>query len=340
MNISDIEQVKRLLSKKVKISLIPHKNPDGDAMGSCLGLYHYFKLLEYDVTVVSPNNYPEFLQWLPGNDRVLIYDNEPEKATQQIKDSQLIFTLDFNHLKRADSLSELLEKSSADFVMIDHHEQPDVYAKVTYSDVKASSTCAMVYKFIDYLGGRNQIDATIATCLYTGIMTDTGSFRFRSTTANTHKIVAFLIEKGADNAKIYNNVFDSNSYNRLQLLGQALRKLNYLDTYKTAYIVLTAEDLKKYNFKKGDTEGFVNYGLSIKEAEMAVIIIEHEGGDYVRMSFRSKDKVNVNLLAREYFDGGGHFNASGGRYQGNPEQAEAYLLEILPKFLNQNKDEK
>lgn len=333
MNIYDIESVKLLLSKQLKISIIPHKNPDGDAIGSCLGLYHYLKLHEHDVTVVSPNDFPEGLKWMPEAENIVIYDVEPEKATKQIEKSQLIFTLDFNALSRADVLTPLLEKSKADFVMIDHHEAPENYAKVMFSNPKASSTCSMVYNFIDTFGDKNLINPTIATCLYTGIMTDTGNFKYSSTTANTLRIAAFLIEKGANNSQINSNVFDNNSYDRLQLLSIALKNMTYLKDLDTAYITLTSEDLKNHNFEKGDTEGFVNYGLGIKDTKLAVIFIENQEKGFVKISFRSKEDVDVNTFARNYFNGGGHKNAAGGRFDGTLNETLNLFLEVLPEFI-------
>lgn len=330
MNIYDIKSAKLLLEKQPKISIIPHKNPDGDAIGSCLGLYHYLKLHNLDVTVVSPNDFPEYLKWLPESENILIYDLEPEKATEQINQSKVIFTLDFNSLKRADSLTPLLQASKASFVMIDHHQEPENYAEITFSNPNASSTCAMVYAFIDAMGEKSSINATIATCLYTGIMTDTGNFKYASTTSNTLKIASFLIEKGANNSLINSNVFDNNSYNRLQLLSLALQNMVYLEDYQTAYITLSSDQLSKHHFQKGDTEGFVNYGLTIKGTKLAVIFIQEN--DYVKISFRSKNQYDVNNFARKYFHGGGHINAAGGKFNGSIEEAVAFFLSVLPKF--------
>ncbi|ATA73457.1 DHH family phosphoesterase [Capnocytophaga sp. H4358] len=331
MNIHDIESTKLLLKKQSKISIIPHKNPDGDAIGSCLALYHYLKLKNCDVTVVSPNDFPSNLKWLPDAETILIYDNQPEKAREQIKKSQLIFTLDFNSLKRADTLTPFLETSKATFVMIDHHEEPDGYAQIAFSNPKASSTCSMVCSFIDAMGDQNLINKTIATCLYTGMMTDTGNFKYASTTSSTFKKASFLIEKGADNSQINNNVFDTNSYNKLQLLSIALKNMVYLKDYDTAYITLSAEELAQNDAQKGDTEGFVNYGLTIKDTKLAVIFIQEK--DYVKMSFRSKNQYDVNVFARKYFKGGGHVNAAGGKYNGSIEEAVAFFKEVLPEII-------
>lgn len=331
MNIQSIERVKQLLNKQPKISIIPHKNPDGDAIGSCLALFLFLKKKEYNVKIVSPTDYPNFLKWLPSTSEVMLFSDNQQQALEQIQSSQLIFTLDFNNLLRADTLAEALQKSTASFVMIDHHQQPDNYAEVTFSDPMASSTCEMVYKFIDTLGGASFIDRDIATCLYTGIMTDTGSFKYGLTSAMTHRITAFLIEKGIDIARINSNVLDSYSLDRLQLLGKALENLTFVAQFKTAYITLTSDELSEFHFQKGDTEGIVNYGLKIKEAELAVIFIQEE--DYVKISFRSKTDLDTNLFARTYFNGGGHINASGGRHNGTIQEAVDKMLEVLPVFL-------
>ena len=335
MNTHDIETTRKWLQQQPVISIIPHKNPDGDAIGSCLGLCLYLRLLKLNATVVSPNDFPEFLKWLPATDDIIIYDNDQERAKTQIEASTLIFTLDFNSLKRADSLSGLLEKqTAATFVMIDHHQAPEDYAQVTFSDPSASSTCEMVYRFIEAMGDRALINSDIATCLYTGLMTDTGNFKYPTTTSDTLRIGAFLIDQGANNSQINSLVFDTNSYNKLQLLSVALRNLVYLEEWNTAYITLTSEELQQHNHQKGDTEGFVNYGLTIKNTRLAVIFIQE--GDYVKMSLRSKGATDVNRLAREHFNGGGHINAAGGRYDGTIEEAVTYFRSVLTDFIQKN----
>lgn len=335
MNTHDIETTRKWLQQQPVISIIPHKNPDGDAIGSCLGLCLYLRQLQLNATVVSPNDFPEFLKWLPAVDDIIIYDNDQERAKTQIEASTLIFTLDFNSLKRADSLSGLLEKqTAATFVMIDHHQAPEDYAQVTFSDPSASSTCEMVYRFIEAMGDKALINSDIATCLYTGLMTDTGNFKYPTTTSDTLRIGAFLIDQGANNSQINSLVFDTNSYNKLQLLSVALRNLVYVEEWNTAYITLTSEELQQHNHQKGDTEGFVNYGLTIKNTRLAVIFIQE--GDYVKMSLRSKGTTDVNRFAREHFNGGGHINAAGGRYDGTIEEAVTYFRSVLSDFIQKN----
>lgn len=334
MNIQDSRSLQALLDKKPVITIIPHTSPDGDAIGSSLGLYHFLRNQGHDVQVITPTDFPDFLKWMPAAQDILIYPNEESKTVQRIANSTLIFTLDFNNLLRAKQLTPLLEQSGADFVMIDHHQQPDTYAKITYSDDKASSTCELIYKTIVSLSSVEAINYEIATCLYTGIMTDTGGFRYSLTSAETHRIVATLLEKGADCTKISSQVLDSYSIDRLLLLGHVLNDLTYLEQYRTAYMYISSKTLKQFNFRKGDTEGFVNYGLRIKEAELAAIFIENEEDKLIKISFRSKTNLDVNLLARTYFNGGGHINAAGGSSHIPLEDTLNYFLEVLPKFLS------
>lgn len=334
MNKQDSKSLQALLDKRPIITIIPHTSPDGDAIGSTLGLYHFLKNQGHDVQVIAPTDFPDFLKWMPEADRILIYPDQESRAEQRIADSSLIFTLDFNNLLRAKPLTPFLQKALATFVMIDHHQQPDTYATITYSDEKASSTCELIYNTIVSLGSQEAINQTIATCLYTGIMTDTGGFRFSMTSPQTHRVAAVLLEKGANCAQIASDVLDSYSIDRLQLLGTVLDGLTYLKEYKTAYMSVSSKILKQFNFRKGDTEGFVNYGLRIKEAELAVIFIENEEDNLIKISFRSKTSLDVNLLARTYFNGGGHINAAGGSMSISLEDTIKYFLEVLPKFLS------
>lgn len=332
MNSADIATVKALLSKPQKIVIIPHKNPDGDAIGSCLGLAHFLNDLGKQAKIVAPNDYPKFLKWLPGNDTVLNFERENAQANRALVEATLIFTLDFNHFSRTGQLEKILEQSDAQFIMIDHHQQPDSYAKVMFSDTSMSSTCEMVYDFIDALGYADKVSAAIATCLYTGIMTDTGSFKYPSTTSKTHRIVAALIDCGAVHTKIHQRVFDNNSPARLHLLGIALNNLTILNDYNTAYTFLTQEELDRHNFSKGDTEGFVNYGLTLEGITFAVIFIENKEEGIIKISFRSVGDFSVNEFAREHFNGGGHTNAAGGRSELSITETTAKFEAILADY--------
>lgn len=329
-----ILHIKQLLSKPKNIVIIPHKNPDGDAVGASLGLYHYLLKQQHLVNVIAPNDYPDFLKWMPSEASILKYDNETEKGNALIENADLIFTLDFNALNRIGDMEIPVSNSKAIKIMIDHHQEPDDYAKFIYSDVSMSSTCEMVYNFLEMMGETKLIDANIATCLYTGIMTDTGSFKFSCTTTQTHKIIGTLIEKGANNAQIHSNIYDTYSFNQLQLLGCALKNLKVLPEYNTAYITLSQEELNTFNFKKGDTEGFVNYGLALQGILFSVIFIENSQEGIVKISLRSKGDFSVNEFAKTHFEGGGHINAAGGKSDLNLSQTIEKFISILPNYKN------
>lgn len=317
MNEKDIFAIQNLLATPKKIAIIPHRSPDGDAMGSTLALYHFLLKLNHQPVVISPNDFPNFLAWLPNSDTVLIYENDKENCVKILKEAELVFTLDFNALHRTGEMEQVLNKLLVPMIMIDHHQKPDNYATFTYSDTAIGSTCEMIYNFISFLDKKTLIDKTIATCLYTGITTDSGSFRFPSTTSKTHRIVGQLIDLGVDNSEIHNLLFDDNSYNRLQLLGRALQNMKVFPAYKTTYIALSQKELDEFHYQKGDTEGIVNYGLSIKGIHFAAIFIEHNpetsGEKIIKISFRSQGSFDVNQFARDNFSGGGHINAAGGK---------------------------
>jgi phosphoesterase RecJ-like protein len=335
MKIEDIQKVKKLLSDPQKIVIIPHKNPDGDAIGSCLGLHHYVTSLGHQSVVVSPNDYPDFLKWMPGTDTVLNFEKKNSEALQAINDATVIFTLDFNDLGRIGQMQEVVSAAKATLIMIDHHQSPDSYAAITYSDVSMSSTCQMVYNFIRFLGDTDKINAEISNCIYAGIVTDTGSFKYSSTTGETHRVVADLIDKGARNTEIHNSIYDTNTPGRLHLLGCALKNMVILQDYKTAYITLSQEELDTNHFKKGDTEGFVNYGLTLKDIRFAVIFIENRDEGIVKISFRSEGDFSVNEFARNHFDGGGHTNAAGGKSNRSLQETTEYFLSLLDSYKEQ-----
>ena len=328
-------EIKELLSTPKNCVIVGHKNPDGDAVGSCLGLDLYLKSIGQKSQVVMPNDFPDFLKWLPSTDTILNFEKQNIQSVKALDSADVIFTLDFNSLSRVATMQETLEKSNACFVMIDHHQKPDTYAQITYSDTTMGSTCEMVYHFIDALEGQQHITPQIATLLYTGIMTDTGSFRFPSTTALTHRVTATLIEYGANNAEIHQNVYDNNSKSRIKLLGVALENLVILQEYHTAYITLSQKQLDDNNFKKGDTEGFVNYALSVIGVVFAVIFIENKQENIVKISLRSKGDFSVNEFSRTHYNGGGHTNAAGGRSLLSLEKTVTQFMSILPNYKNQ-----
>lgn len=325
MKIQDIQAIQLLLATPKKIAIIPHRGPDGDAMGSTLGLYHFLLKNNHQPTVIAPNDFPDFLAWLPGSETVKIFEKDTENCTKILEEAELIFTLDFNAFHRTGEMEHTLAKLTAPFIMIDHHQKPDDYAAYTYSDTSYGSTCEMVYNFISFLNKKEDLDKTIATCIYTGILTDSGSFRFPGTTGNTHRIIAELIDLGVENTQIPVLLFDNSSYSRLQLLGRALQNLKVLEEHKTSYTSLTQEELDSFNYVKGDTEGIVNYGLSIKGIVFTAIFIENKDEKIIKISFRSQGGFDVNQFARDHFNGGGHSNAAGGR-------SDVSMEETLKKF--------
>lgn len=332
MDAATTKIIENLLASPQKIVIVGHKNPDGDAVGSCLGLSFFLNSLGHKTTVVMPNDFPDFLKWLPGVEDIVIFEKDTKNTIKKIEAAKVVFTLDFNSLDRIGDLQPILENCSAKFMMIDHHQQPANYAIATYSDVAMSSTSEMVYHFMEALGKTENLSKEIAINLYTGIMTDTGSFRYSSTSPTTLRVAAKLMETGAETAIIHQNIYDTNSPDRMKLLGVALKNLHILPELKTAYITLTQKELDKCNFKKGDTEGFVNYALSVSGVVFAVIFIENKQEDIVKISLRSKGDFSVNDFARNHYSGGGHINAAGGKSSQNLNKTINEFISILPQY--------
>lgn len=307
-----IEDILPILQQPQNIFITTHYKPDGDAIGSMLGLYHYLVRKGHKVTPVSPGEWPEFLEWMPGVRHLLNYEAEPHKVKKALSEANYIFCLDFNSYSRTKHLEPLLEEATQPKVLIDHHLMPAPVWAYGMSRPEKGSTCEMVYDFINLAGDNNLIDKTIGECLYTGALTDTGSFRFPITTADTHSMVADLMRKGLEHSHIHDQVYDSWSMRRMQFLGYVLlEKMEILPQYKSGIIALSRKDIKLFDISSGDTEGLVNYPLSIANIRFSTLISEH--ADEVKFSFRSKGNFDVSSFAREYFNGGGHFNASGGR---------------------------
>jgi phosphoesterase RecJ-like protein len=327
MKTKEFKEIGNLLSNSKKIVIVPHKNPDGDAIGSSLGMYQFLKKLQHKVVVIVPNDYPDFLKWIPGQKEIMNFETEENLCKKLIAEAEIIFTLDFNALHRAGKMESPLEQAKGIKIIIDHHQNPENYAKFTYSDVNMCSTCEMVYHFIDHLGKKKLIDQSIAEALYTGIMTDTASFRFPLTTSKTHEIIGYFMNLGVNHAQVHSKVYDTKSQGSLQLLGTALSNMKCLYNNAVAYTFLTEKDLRDNDYKKGDTEGIVNYGLSLKGVQFAVIFIENKKENIIKISFRSKGKYDVNKFARKYFDGGGHINAAGGR-------SDVSLQKTITRFLS------
>lgn len=330
MKKTPFSDLKRLLAKTKTISIVTHVNPDGDAMGSSLGLYHYLKSKGKNVKVIVPNVFPDFLAWMPGSKQAMVFEGNEASVKKQIEKSDVVFVLDFNNYKRVDALGELIRNSAAKKMVIDHHQKPDTVFDYYFHDVAASSTCELVYDFICGVDPKKVIDKKMANCLYTGIMTDTGSFRFSSTTQKTFQVAAALIEAGAKNGDIYNSVYDDYTEKRLKLLGYCLyEKLVFVPEYKAAYIALSEAELKSFDFKKGDTEGIVNYALSVGGMDLSAFFSDKDGA--IRISFRSK-KFDVNSFARAHFNGGGHINAAGAKSILSLDDTVKKFVDLLPQY--------
>jgi phosphoesterase RecJ-like protein len=330
-----IEQFYPMLNQPFKAVITAHQKPDGDAMGSTLGLYHFLKQLGHEVTVISPTNWAPFLDWMPGVDQVIDFEANKKEASQIVADADYVFCLDFNILHRTKHLEPIIRDSKALKILIDHHQQPDTPSfAYGISDVKMSSTCEMIYDFIVQSGHSNLINLDIAACLYTGLMTDTGSFRFPSTTASVHKIVAHLKELGLQHAKIHENIYDNSTEGRLKFMGNAfLNRMTVLPEYKTAVMAIPKSDIYKFKLKTGDTEGLVNYLLSIEGIKFAAILIDRE--EERKWSFRSKGNFDVNIFARTHFEGGGHANAAGGRSSKSLDETLNDFKTIIENYKSQ-----
>lgn len=329
---NNISSLKKILAKPKKIAIVTHWSPDGDAIGSSLGLSNFLNKKGHEATVVVPNDYPAFLYWMQGQKQIIDAMKHPKKAEAAFRKAELIFCLDFNDLKRINSLGEIIASLDVPKVLIDHHPNPSDFASYVLHKVEASSTAELIYEFIQKMGGAKLIDKHIANCLYTGIMTDTGSFRFPATTAQTHRVVASLIEAGAENSLNHNRIYDDNTENRLRLLGFSLsEKLTVLPEYHTAFFTLSEAEHERFQYQKGDTEGLVNYALTIRGIVFAAFFSERDGK--VKCSFRSKGKFDVNLFSRANFNGGGHMNAAGGASDESLEEVVKKFKSLLPDYV-------
>lgn len=328
-DIALLSELKALLGVIRKIVITTHHRPDGDAMGSSLALYSFLKSKGHSVTVITPSDYPDFLYWMPGNDDVINFEYNPGKSKQLTAEAEIIFCLDFNAPSRVEKYSEFILKSPAKKVLIDHHLDPENFCDFTFSFPQSCATCELIYHFILKIDGPDAITKPVADCLYTGIMTDTGSFRFASMTADTHVVIAHLLIAGVSNFQIHESIYDNFSLDRTRFLGHCIKdKLVVLPEYKTAYIAVTKEELEQYNHRSGDTEGIVNFALGIKGIRFAAFFCERD--NLIKISFRSKDDFSVKELARLHFSGGGHRNAAGGRSNQSLNDTLEKFLSLLP----------
>jgi bifunctional oligoribonuclease and PAP phosphatase NrnA len=331
----DLQALQLLLDSPKKVVILTHFKPDADALGSSLGLAWYLKRRGHSVDVITPSDYPDFLAWMPGKEMVTSLtkeSKEPEvKAQALIANAELIFCLDFSSLSRINELGEMVKKASAKKVMVDHHLEPEHFSDFEKWDVTSASTAQLIYELIIELGDKALIDENIANCLYAGLMTDTGGFRHNNTTFREFQVASDLVSKGAKPTDVAKNIYDTNSLERLRLTGYVLsEKLIVLPEFKTAYMTITQSELKKFGAQTGDTEGLVNYGLSIKGVKMAVLMYDRK--EEIKLSFRSLADFDVNALARKHFNGGGHKNASGGQSKLSLEETMKKFLAILPDY--------
>lgn len=331
MLIKGEEYLSELATSK-KIVITTHFKPDGDALGSSLGLYHWLSARGHDVNLIVPSDYPTFISWLPGNDKVIQYPSNQNLCNQLIQNADIIFCLDFSSLSRTEIMAQPLSSSKAKKWMIDHHLNPEEFADLLYWDSSAAATCQLVYQFItDIYQNSESITPDIATCLYTGIVTDTGSFRFRSTSSDIHRIAADLIDKGAKNWEVHEYIYNSNSERRLKFIGHCLSNyLTVIKEYNTAYFKISAETLRQFNVITGDTEGLVNYALSIHGIKLAALIVDRT--ELIKLSLRSVGEVPCNEICQKYFSGGGHLNASGGSSHDTLDATVSKFVSILPEY--------
>jgi bifunctional oligoribonuclease and PAP phosphatase NrnA len=334
----NLPEFKQLMASPKNVVIVTHFKPDADALGSSLGLAGYLKQKGHQVTVVTPSDYPAFLQWMPGNETVVAVEKSSAeskvKAATLIAKADVIFCLDFSSLNRIDSLEEPVRNAQAIKVVIDHHLEPENFGQFQSWDVQSASTAGLIYELIDQTGDKDLITPEMASCLYAGLMTDTGGFRHNNTRQQEFLIASELVKAGANPHAVSKNIYDTNSFERLQLVGYVLsQKLKVLPEFNTVYITLNSDELKRFSSQTGDTEGLVNYGLSIKGIKLSVFI--YDRGDEIKLSLRSLGTFSVNEMARKYFSGGGHRNASGGTSKLSLEKTIEKFLSILPEHKNQ-----
>lgn len=317
-----------------KIVITAHKSPDGDSIGSSLGLYRFLKKIEKEATICHPDKAPDFFDWMTDLKDIIIYEEDPEAVSKIVSEADLLFCLDYNHFSRVGhDMQSVLEKFSGNIILIDHHLNPAIDSFLTLSDTTVCSTSQLIYDTISYSNKRDMLDAHIATPLYLGIVTDTGSFRFPSVQPRTHQIAAEMLGMGVLHYKVHEHTFDNNSISRMKLNGYATsEKLELIHNNSIAIISLSMEELNRFNYKKGDTEGLVNMALSVKGIKAAVLLTEKE--DQIRMSFRGKEDFEVNLIASEQFNGGGHKYAAGGISDSTLDETLSKLKALIPNYFS------
>ena len=327
----NIQDLKTLLSLPRDVVITSHRNPDGDAIGSSLAMYHYLKRKGHVVQVMFPSEYPANFAWMSEADRILIHDIDTETCDMMLKKADVIFSLDYNALDRIDKMGEVIAKLDCPKVLVDHHLYPENFADFVLSDTTASSTCELVYDLLEMLEETKMIDPIIGECMFTGILTDTGSFKY-STSPKLFRIVAELLERGVDDYTLQDLIFNNATEKQLKLLGHCLHnRMEILDEYKTGIITLTKKDYENFNIQRGDTEGVVNFLLTMKNVKIAAFITEQP--TIVKISLRSKGDFSVQEIARKHFKGGGHKNASGGASYSGLNSTVNKFKSILPEYI-------
>ena len=334
MTSDQLAQMDQLISTAQSVLVVCHKSPDGDAIGSSLGMAEYLRLRGKDVTVVVPDQYPDFLHWLPNSEKIVRYDKHPDKCDMLFKITDLIVCLDFNTPSRVEDMEPALVSSPARKILIDHHLKPDVNADLVISQPEASSASELVFRVVWQLGGFQELGKAFAIPVYCGMMTDTGGFTFNSTRPEIFFIIGELLTKHIDKDKIYRNVYHNYSYDRIRLMGYVMyEKLVYLPEYHASYYAITRDEQKRFNFIKGDAEGLVNIPQQIKGLKLSISLREDtEKPNLVWVSLRSVDDFPCNLVAERFFNGGGHLNASGGRLNCSIDEAVEIARQAIVAF--------
>ena len=334
---SESQNIVALLKNNSNIVITSHHNPDGDAIGSSLGLYHILKELGINANIVIPNEIPDFLSWLPEANKIIRFSKQKKVAQKLIGEANIIFALDFNGPGRLETMKNDFCNSKAIKILIDHHPQPENIFQWQLSETKASSTAELVYEFASIINAENEINLQAAQSIFTGIMTDTGSFSYACSNPRTFEIVAKLISKGVKIEEVQQHVYNNFSENRMRLVGHALAtKMKVFPEYRSAFISLTRNELNQFKYKIGDTEGLVNYPLSIKNIVFSALLIENT--DCVKVSLRSTGNFPTNKISEMYFNGGGHVNAAGGKSFASMSETEEKFLEIVQKLQNELKN--
>lgn len=327
VDINQLEAFKTALDSVKDVLIVAHASPDGDAIGSLTAMRSFLVASGKEVTSYVPDAFPSFLHWMDGADDILIYEEDPKRGNAEIEKASLIICLDFNRMSRTGPMAQMMSKAQASKVLIDHHLHPSGDFKISFSDTSRSSTCELLFAIIESMGHVQDMSTSFASSIYTGMVTDTGSFKY-NTSPETHRIAGALLSKGISPNEIQGRVFDTNTKERLALLGYALsEKLVHMPEHDASYMSLTAEELKRFNYRRGDTEGLVNYGLSIQDTRFTALASEKDG--VVKISFRSKGDLDVNVIARDNFGGGGHKNAAGARSERGLDE----VLEVIRSII-------